>query len=49
MGKMKEVFQAMKDENWQGTAEEYLKWWVKKQALAIEKKEKDEKNNKKKK
>ena len=42
---MKEVFQAMKDEDWQGTAEEYLKWWFKKKQLKEQRKKK--KNNRK--
>ena len=44
MGKMKEIYQAMKDDNWKGSTEEYLKWWLKKQAEQI-----DKKNNKNKK
>ena len=44
MGKMKEIYQSMKDDNWKGSTEEYLKWWLKKQAEEI-----DKKNNKNKK
>ena len=36
MGKMKEIYQSMKDDDWKGTAEEYLKWWLKKQAEQID-------------
>ena len=43
MGKMKEVYQSMKDDDWKGTAEEYLKWWIKKQAEQIDKKKKKKK------
>ena len=44
MGKMKEIYQAMKDDDWKGSTEEYLKWWLKKQAERV-----DKKNNKNKK
>ena len=47
MGKMKEVYQAMKDEDWQGTAEEYLKWWIKQQAKKIDEKKSKNKKDKK--
>jgi ABC-type proline/glycine betaine transport system substrate-binding protein len=43
MGRMKEVYQAMKDDDWKGTPEEYLKWWLKKQAERIDKKNKKKK------
>jgi hypothetical protein len=46
MGKMKEVFQAMKDDDWQGTAEEYLKWWIQQQAKEIDKKNSKNKKSK---
>jgi len=44
MGKMKEIYQAMKDDNWKGSAGEYLRWWLRKQAEEV-----DKKNNKNKK
>lgn len=48
MGKMKEVYQAMKDDDWQGTAAEYLQWWLQQQAKEVEKKESKNKKKKKK-
>ncbi len=43
MGKMKEIYQSMKDDDWQGPPEEYLKGWLKKQAEQIDKKNKKKK------
>lgn len=42
---MKEVYQAMKECDWQGTPEEYLKWWIKDQAKKIDKKNENINNN----
>ena len=28
MGKMKQLQQAMIEDNWKGTPEDYLKWWI---------------------
>jgi len=38
MSKMKSVYQAMKECNWKGTPEEYLKWWIENEAKKIDKK-----------
>ncbi len=45
MGKMKELYQAMKDADWKGTPEEYLKWWLAQQAKKIDKKNENNNNN----
>lgn len=37
---MKSVYQAMKECNWKGTPEEYLKWWIENEAKKIDKKNK---------
>ena len=42
---MKEIYQAMKECDWQGTPEEYLKWWIKNQAKKIDKKNENINNN----
>tara|TARA_R100001015_G_C4617026_1_gene173240 strand:+ start:1538 stop:1738 length:201 start_codon:yes stop_codon:yes gene_type:complete len=46
MGKMKELYQAMKECDWQGTPEDYLKWWIKDQAKKIDKKNENNTVNK---
>jgi hypothetical protein len=46
MGKMKELYQAMKECEWKGTPEEYLKWWINDQAKKIDKKNENNINNK---
>lgn len=33
---MKEVFIAMREANWKGTPEEYLEFWIKKEAKMID-------------
>ena len=33
MGRMKEVFMQMREENWEGTPEEYLQHYVEKQGI----------------
>tara|TARA_R110002020_G_scaffold6077_1_gene25413 strand:- start:2409 stop:2597 length:189 start_codon:yes stop_codon:yes gene_type:complete len=45
MGKMKEIYQAMKECDWQGTPEDYLKWWIRDQAKKIDKKNENINNN----
>ena len=37
MGKMKQLQQAMLEDNWKGTPEDYLKWWINKEAKKIDK------------
>ena len=44
---MKELYQAMKDADWKGTPEEYLKWWLAQQAKNIDKKNSKDKKDKK--
>ena len=44
MGKMKNVYKAMKECNWKGTPEEYLKWWVHNEAKKIDNKNKKKEN-----
>lgn len=43
---MKELYQAMKECDWQGTPEDYLKWWIKDQAKKIDKKNENNTANK---
>ena len=43
---MKELYQAMKECDWQGTPEDYLKWWIKDQAKKIDKKNENNTVNK---
>lgn len=40
MGKMKEIYSAMKEMEWKGTPAEYLKWWLKNEAEKIDKEKK---------
>tara|TARA_R110001583_G_scaffold10712_3_gene49337 strand:- start:579 stop:731 length:153 start_codon:yes stop_codon:yes gene_type:complete len=40
MGKMKELYIAMKEAEWQGTPNEFLTWWINNEAKMIDKKEK---------
>ena len=40
MGKMKEIYSAMKEMEWKGTPAEYLKWWLKNEAERIDKEKK---------
>ena len=39
MGKMKELYIAMKEAEWQGTPNEFLTWWINNEAKMIDKKE----------
>jgi len=38
MGKMKELFMAMREANWEGTPHEFLLNWLKEEAKKIDKK-----------
>ncbi len=42
MGKMKELYIAMKEADWQGTANEYLTWWINNESKKIDEKYKKE-------
>ena len=45
MGKMKELFMAMREANWEGTSHEFLLDWLKKEAKRIDKQKENENNN----
>ena len=45
MGKMKELFMAMREAKWEGTPHEFLLHWLKKEAKKIDKKNEDNVNN----
>ena len=45
MGKMKELYMAMIEAEWEGTSNEFLTWWMNNEAKKIDKKNEDTNNN----
>tara|TARA_R100000995_G_C3484584_1_gene126385 strand:+ start:6322 stop:6525 length:204 start_codon:yes stop_codon:yes gene_type:complete len=45
MGKMKQLQQAMLEDNWKGTPEDYLKWWINKESKKIDKRNENNNSN----
>jgi hypothetical protein len=45
MGKMKELYMAMKEAKWEGTSDEFLTWWINNEAKKIDKKNENTDNN----
>lgn len=45
MGKMKELYMAMVEAEWEGTPNEFLTWWINNEAKKIDKLNEDYNNN----
>tara|TARA_R110000737_G_C14622207_1_gene493567 strand:+ start:8166 stop:8345 length:180 start_codon:yes stop_codon:yes gene_type:complete len=45
MGKMKEIYMAMIEAEWEGTPNEYLTWWINNEAKKVDKKNENTNNN----